>query len=349
MDCKLIIYKFLKQYSYIKKDNLLGVVFYGSSNCNMNNSSSDIDLLLITDNDKNFKGCVFIDGIKIDYNERNIYDLMNEIQNLDSSRNAYLISVFKNGSIILSKNQSVEYLKEEIILKNQSSRSRKKLNYSYGEMEDLLEKFNSMEYNNKFFDYIYYNLIEMIRKIYHAQNGYSDLPSMKVYQLYSNQEYAEKYFCVLLPSEEFINLYLNLLLNGYQKEKLEKLICFINRKSYDNKRFNNYTKNNLRYMSTIVKNAVDKSIYYMKSGKENSLSCYYITLEKIRKLYCRINNIDENLSLLGNNYDNNFIKLLENCLSDDHNAENIKILFKYVTESLNVDYKNYRILELLKD
>lgn len=347
MNYELIIYSFLKQYLYIKEENLLGVVFYGSSNYNMSNSSSDIDLLLITDTDKNFKGCVYIDGIKIDYNERNIYDLLKEIQILEYSKNTYLMSVFLNGSVILSKNQTVENLREEILLKKQSLKV-KKSNYFYNEIEELLEQFNFTKPNSNFFNYIFYNLIEVVRKLYHTQNGYSNLPSMKVYELYSNKEYAKKFFCASLPSEEFTNLYLDLLINGYQKEKLQNLINFINIESHVNKKFNNYTKSNLKYTSTIVKNAIDKSIYCIQNNKENSMGYYYVTLEKIRKLYCRMNYIDESILNFGNNYDDNFMKLFENCLNDIYNVENLKKLFEYVTKSFNIDYNNYRILELIE-
>lgn len=51
-------------------NRVLGILFYGSRNQRDFNSYSDIDLLIVTDDTKNYKGVTFIDNIKIEYFEK---------------------------------------------------------------------------------------------------------------------------------------------------------------------------------------------------------------------------------------------------------------------------------------
>ena len=121
---KEIILKFLSLYS--TKVNILGIIFYGSSNYGSSDNSSDIDLLFITDGDKNYKGTTYIDGKKIEYFEKNIYYLMDKIDTLDNDYDRSLISIFKNGNIIYSKDDTINYLKEEVLAKSMSFPKKKK-------------------------------------------------------------------------------------------------------------------------------------------------------------------------------------------------------------------------------
>lgn len=346
MDINLIISKFINQIP--SKDNILGIIFYGSYKYHTNNSQSDIDLLLITNDDYNYKGVTYIDGIKIEFFEKNIYSLIEKLDNQEFNYNRFLTSVFKNGSIIYSKNSSMEFLKEQILEQQHNYSTNRNFKYDYyNDFNFYYNNFISISPDSNLFMYFYFNLLESIRKIYHRENGYSEIPSLKVRKLYSNLEYASKYYCVELPNQEFINLYLDLVDNGYQEEKLESLVSLIHYKDCTNENeFLYYSKKELKSISAVVKNAVDKSSYYIENKTPEEFYSYYITLEKIRKLYCNINHIKNDVEILNENYDNKFIDLFGSCISEVDKVSSLNNLFDYVSAPLQMDYKDYKILEL---
>jgi len=338
-----IVLKFINKYT--TKDDILGVIFYGSANYKTNTIQSDIDLMFITNGDKNYKGTIYIDGKRVEYFEKNIYYLIEKQEELQFGFDRSLVSIFKNGDIIYSVNGVVEYLKEEILANEQNFSLKRKYKTNDKLSVEFFEYIDSMTTTNNYFWYIYYNLLEFIRKRYHEENGFSKLPSMKTCKLYSNPTYAKEFYCVTLPDQQFIDLYLDLIVNGYRKDKLNLICSLIHTKVNDNK-YKNYSKVELKYLSTIINNMVDKTIYYLKQGETYALSCYYITLDRIRRLYCYMNRIDTDFNLFGEDYDIKFIELFNLCINDEMKEQNLKQLFDYVVQSLNMDYKNYKILEL---
>lgn len=348
MEHSYIISKFIKQLT--NKDNILGIVFYGSSCYHTNNKESDIDLLIVTNNGSNYKGVTYIDDIKIEYFEKNIYYLIDKIKDLESNPDRSLVSIFKNGHPIYSKNKTIEFLKEEILKKQNYYPKKNKSKYSNADYDITFfyEQMTLLKPNTNLFNYFYFNLLEAIRKKYHEQNKYSKIPSLKVYELYCKTEYAKEIYCVKLPGQDFMKQYLDLINNEYNPSKLEFLFSLIDHsddfsmESFSNK----YNKNELDYHSTIVNNAVNKSSYYIKTNNPAKTYCYYITLEKIRNLYCDIHNINSKENFLESDYDQTFLELFDLCLNDENKADNLNNLFNYVTSPLKINYKNYKVYEL---
>ena len=68
-----IIYKFLDEQDYLNRKEILGIIFYGSSNYKTDTKDSDIDLLIITNDENNYKGVTYVDNKKIEYFEKNVY------------------------------------------------------------------------------------------------------------------------------------------------------------------------------------------------------------------------------------------------------------------------------------
>lgn len=344
---KKIIHNFLYTHNLTEENkNVLGIIFYGSRNYKTNNDNSDIDLLIITDSSNNYKGVTYIDGIKIEYFEKNIYYLLEQIDILEQSLDRSLVSIFTNGTNIFSRNQTLEYLKEEILSKNYYPQKKKKINSTI--LNNWYEFLNSLKTQNNFFNYVYHNLLENIRVAYHEKNGYSKIPNMKTYELYTNKKYASQYYCVNLPDQKFINLYLELILNEYNKEKLESLIKQVICDNSNNYQYKNYKKIELKYTSTIVANYVSKVSASLKNNHPAYLHYYYLTLEKIRKMYCNINDIDDRIDQFGYNYEQEFLFLFNLCLNSDNKSENIEKLFDFVSKPLNMNYKKYKILDLHK-
>ena len=92
-----IVETFLNEKGYRERKDILGIILYGSSIYHTATHFSDIDLLIITENDKNYKGLTYIENQKIEYFERNIYDILQKIETLDESLDRSLISIFTNG------------------------------------------------------------------------------------------------------------------------------------------------------------------------------------------------------------------------------------------------------------
>ena len=349
MQYEEIIHEFIEQYK--DEDDILGIIFYGSSNYKKDTSGSDIDLLFITDGDRNYKGTTYIGGKKIEYFEKNIYYLLGKIDKLEGSSDRSLISIFMNGTIIYSKGSVVQYLKDEIMSMNKGCSSKKRDRFQERILMEFHECFQELDEDSKWFKYVFYNLLDIVRKKYHEANGFSRIGSLKASQLYLDREYAEKYYCVILPNQDFIDLYLDLFLNGYEKQKMDMLfsLIHINDKIVpvrDKNNFNYYSKVELKYISTIVNNMVDKSTDYFKQGNDSFEGSYYITLERIRRLYCYISEINDSFRLEFQDYDNKFLELFYSCINGKKDIELLKQLFNYVVESLHMDYKNYKILEL---
>lgn len=287
-----IIYKFLDEQDYLNRKEILGIIFYGSSNYKTDTKDSDIDLLIITDDENNYKGVTYIDNKKIEYFEKNVYDLAQKIEELPSNFDRSLESIFTNGKVIYDKHKTIENLKDLVLENNEYPRKKKQNKFYSTSFSELKKTFFSTDKTSPYFNYIYYNFLEEIRKEYHIQNGYSKLPVNKIKKLYENSDYSEKYYCVKLPDIEFRNLYISLL-EKYKEDEFNVLLGKLKRKQTIENNFN-VRKNNVKYSSTIIHSLIEK-IIVKDTNEKDYLSLYYIALEKIRNLYCNINKLDNSL------------------------------------------------------
>lgn len=336
-----IIYKFLDEQDYLNRKEILGIIFYGSSNYKTDTKDSDIDLLIITNDENNYKGVTYVDNKKIEYFEKNVYDLAQKIEELPSNFDRSLESIFTNGKVIYDKHKTIENLKDLVLENNEYPRKKKQNKFYSTSFSELKKAFFSTDKTSPYFNYIYYNFLEEIRKEYHIQNGYSKLPVNKIKKLYENSDYSEKYYCVKLPDIEFRNLYISLL-EKYKEDEFNVLLGKLKRKQTIENNFN-VRKNNVKYSSTIIHSLIEKII--VKDTNENDyLSLYYIALEKIRNLYCNINKLDNSLDNIYE-YDSSFFEIFNDCVSNP-SKENITLLFNYLSSKIDIDYKKYKIYEL---
>lgn len=349
MEVNNVISKFIHNFQLLDREDILGIIFYGSSCYHTNSEQSDIDLLLVTDGCYNYKGVTYIEGKKIEYFERNVYDLLTKIEHFEQSPDRSLLSTFQNGQIIFSKNEMMEYLKQEILMRSKYIPKKPRHKTQNSNISLFYHILQQSDKESGFGKFVFYNLLEQIRKKYHQENGYTKMSTMKVYTLYSNKNYAENFYCLTLPNSDFIEQYLNLITEGYSEEKLKNIMSYISYSDIDSleQEFSNHSKAELKYSSTIVKNAVDKSCFLLDKKTPDASSCYYIALEKTRKLYCDINGIDSRLDQIGEEYDTAFLELFDNCLNKNEKTETLNQLFSYVTTPLQMDYKNYKVYELI--
>ncbi len=336
-----IIYKFLDEQDYLNRKEILGIIFYGSSNYKTDTKDSDIDLLIITNDENNYKGVTYVDNKKIEYFEKNVYDLAQKIEELPSNFDRSLESIFTNGKIIYDKHKTIENLKDLVLENNEYPRKKKQNKFYSTSFSELKKAFFSTDKTSPYFNYIYYNFLEEIRKEYHIQNGYSKLPVNKIKKLYENSDYSEKYYCVKLPDIEFRNLYISLL-EKYKEDEFNVLLGKLKRKQTIENNFN-VRKNNVKYSSTIIYSLIEK-IIVKDTNEKDYLSLYYIALEKIRNLYCNINKLDNSLDNIYE-YDSSFFEIFNDCVSNP-SKENITLLFNYLSSKIDIDYKKYKIYEL---
>ena len=336
-----IIYKFLDEQDYLNRKEILGIIFYGSSNYKTDTKDSDIDLLIITNDENNYKGVTYVDNKKIEYFEKNVYDLAQKIEELSSNFDRSLESIFTNGKVIYDKHKTIENLKDLVLENNEYPRKKKQNKFYSTSFSELKKTFFSTDKTSPYFNYIYYNFLEEIRKEYHIQNGYSKLPVNKIKKLYENSDYSEKYYCVKLPDIEFRNLYISLL-EKYKEDEFNVLLGKLKRKQTIKNNFN-ARKNNVKYSSTIIYSLIEK-IIVKDTNEKDYLSLYYIALEKIRNLYCNINKLDNSLDNIYE-YDSSFFEIFNDCVSNP-SKENITLLFNYLSSKIDLDYTKYKIYEL---
>lgn len=265
-----IIYKFLDEQDYLNRKEILGIIFYGSSNYKTDTKDSDIDLLIITNDENNYKGVTYVDNKKIEYFEKNVYDLAQKIEELPSNFDRSLESIFTNGKVIYDKHKTIENLKDLVLENNEYPRKKKQNKFYSTSFSELKKTFFSTDKTSPYFNYIYYNFLEEIRKEYHIQNGYSKLPVNKIKKLYENSDYSEKYYCVKLPDIEFRNLYISLL-EKYKEDEFNVLLGKLKRKQTIKNNFN-VRKNNVKYSSTIIYSLIEKII--VKDTNEKTI-CHY--------------------------------------------------------------------------
>ena len=336
-----IIYKFLDEQDYLNRKEILGIIFYGSSNYKTDTKDSDIDLLIITNDENNYKGVTYVDNKKIEYFEKNVYDLAQKIEELPSNFDRSLESIFTNWKVIYDKHKTIENLKDLVLENNEYPRKKKQNKFYSTSFSELKKTFFSTDKTSPYFNYIYYNFLEEIRKEYHIQNGYSKLPVNKIKKLYENSDYSEKYYCVKLPDIEFRNLYISLL-EKYKEDEFNVLLGKLKRKQTIKNNFN-ARKNNVKYSSTIIYSLIEK-IIVKDTNEKDYLSLYYIALEKIRNLYCNINKLDNSLDNIYE-YDSSFFEIFNDCVSNP-SKENITLLFNYLSSKIDIDYTKYKIYEL---
>lgn len=91
-----------------------------------------------------------------------------------------------------------------------------------------------------------------------------------------------------------------------------------NKRDHYSKKY--YSKVELKYLITIVRNMVDKTVYSLKTEHPFASSCYYVALEKIRRLYCYINKLEDKFLLDNEEYDIHFLELFHLCISNPNHS-----------------------------
>lgn len=332
------IQKFV-EYNYYRRKDIIAIIFYGSSKYETNTKDSDIDLLILTAKSKCFKGVTYIDNTRIEFFEKNFETILEEIENIDASQDNSLLSIFKNGQLISGDEITFNYLKEQIDFERKIPK--------YQNSSQISQYLTKIEETNNYFykNYFYYNLLDKIRKKYHEERGYASISGQKAPELYQKRDYAEKYYCLRLPDQEFINQFQKALENGYDANLLTILLTKVDYTKEQSTNYQNVNELMVKCYSTIVESSINRSIRYLSQNNKNSLNSYYLAVEKIIILYCMINQLNYSIDYFKEEYDIEFLTLLDKTITHV-SIENITNLFDFTTKNLDINYKSYKILDL---
>lgn len=230
-----IIQKFIKEKNYIQDENVIGILFYGSSKYGLNTKNSDIDLLIIYDDLDNLnnqfpliRGNAYVEGMRIEYFKKTIREVyINAEEDFMTQSNASL-SIIGKADIIYEKNNAMHYLQEYILNKFKNGvpsitedRAKEKLATISNRIERL-EKYAVSKQYGYYFNHLYNLIIEMIRRFYHELNGIPRIETYKGFKLYTNQKYQYMFAIDYIPELEFLEMYFELVQNQ-EKSPIEKL------------------------------------------------------------------------------------------------------------------------------
>ena len=212
--------------NYLKNNDVshvLGMILCGSFKNDDNNDFSDIDIQIIMDEtfssnsniSKNggniVRGVEVIDNYRFEYFIRNIEGYYYEAKEAFKQQKNALLSIIGKGQIFFYKDEeSLNKIKDlqKFILNLYSkpfpSLSNEEITYQllsiYNDINLLIDIVNSDDFTIN-----YYSILEKIRKFYSRSTGCCYLPPAKVWKIYHNKEYANRFCGSKIPDNEFIS------------------------------------------------------------------------------------------------------------------------------------------------
>lgn len=246
-----IIQKFIKEKNYIQDENVLGILFYGSSKYGLNNKNSDIDLLIVYNDSDNLnnqfpliRGNAYVDDMRIEYFKKTIREIYINVEEDFMTQSNASLSIIGKSEIIYEKNNAMQYLQRYVLNKFKNGvspitedRAKEKLATISNRIERL-EKYSVSKQYGYYFNHLYNLIIEMIRRFYHELNGIPRIETYKGFKLYTDKKYQDMFSIYYIPEPEFLKMYFELIQIQEEtpKKKVEKIKYF-----YD------YAKRNLDF------------------------------------------------------------------------------------------------------
>ena len=213
-----IIQEFIKKNKYLQDEHVLGILFYGSYQYGLNNQNSDIDLHIIYDdsNPKHLiRGNTFINGTRIEYFEKTIDEIYNEVEDGYANQDNATESIIGKSEIIYEKDNSMQNLQAYVLDKFKNglphlteNEAKEQVSIINNRMEKL-KKY--AEEDSYFFEHLYHLTIEKIRRFYHNLNGMPRIETYKGFKLYKDEKYQEMFSIHHIPDREFLAMYFELI------------------------------------------------------------------------------------------------------------------------------------------
>jgi predicted nucleotidyltransferase len=222
--------KFIDDMNYLKNDEVEGIVFYGSFHTGTHNEFSDIDLMILYDDDSDInqiKGFKTVNGIQVEYYERPVSKLYERANSDYMKCEDSLLSIVGYGEIIFDRNGKIKELRDYVLEKYQRPLPgyiKQEALYEIAACKKSVLACEELRVqNDPYFDNYYFITVEKIRVFYHKLKGFSNLSQTKVYKLYTNEHLREVQH-KKVPEKEFIDLFIKAIDNNTSKEEKIKRV-----------------------------------------------------------------------------------------------------------------------------
>ncbi len=235
MNYREALNKFIDEMNYLKNKDVEGIVFYGSFHTGTYNEFSDIDLMILFNDDTDanqIKGFKNVNGIQVEYYERTVSKVYERANSDYMKCEDSLLSILGFGEVIFDRNGKVKELIEYV--KEKYSRplpgyTKHEAIYQIASLRKAVISTNELRIqNDPYFENFYYLTVEKIRDFYHKLKGFSNFSQAKVYKMYTNEN-LQKAQHKKIPEQEFIDLFMKTIEEGISKEeKVERVNNFFN-------------------------------------------------------------------------------------------------------------------------
>ena len=222
--------KFIDDMNYLKNDEVEGIIFYGSFHTGTYNEFSDIDLMILYDDDSDInqiKGFKTVNGLQVEYYERTVSKLFERANSDYMKCEDSLLSIVGYGEVIFDRNGKVKELRDYVLEKYQRPLPgyiKQEALYEIAACKKSVLACEELRVqNDPYFDNYYFITVEKIRVFYHKLKGFSNLSQTKVYKLYTNEHLREVQH-KKVPEKEFIDLFIKAIDNTTSKEEKIKRV-----------------------------------------------------------------------------------------------------------------------------
>lgn len=333
-----LIKHFLDKTGYLLDDRILAIVFYGSRVRGTNSDSSDLDVLIITEQKKNFKLGMVVDEVNIDVNVYSSADLFDVAYDKKRVNNYYFASVLKTGMVV-KNNGILDELKDYLYELEDMRLKKKKISSDvFAEIKNIYENFISTKSL-----YWYFNLLDKLRMTYNYMMNCSYISMVKVYEIFRNHDYYQDAYSIKLPDIQFISLFLESLSVGDFDIQcsiidviMKKIGIDINRDVISMDAKDTFVNDNdIKSELLVIYNKVGKVIEFLRGNHPYADFAYNVLLRHIDQYYqrvyrCSSTDIDMAISS-ANNIDN------------DERIKTLEKLFGIVEKDYHFDYDNYML------
>ena len=230
MNYRQSLNKFIDDMNYLKNDEVEGIVFYGSYHTQTANEFSDIDLMILYNDDSDIdqiKGYKEVDGIQVEYFERTVSKIYERANSDYMKCEDSLLSMIGYGEIIFDRNgkmaELVDYIKEKYSRPLPCYTKHEAIYQIAGIHKAVVALSELKMQNDPYFENYYFLTVERIRDFYHKLNGFSNLSQAKIYKLYTNERLQQAQH-KKIPESKFIQLFFNAIEEGISKEDKIKRI-----------------------------------------------------------------------------------------------------------------------------
>lgn len=230
MNYREALNKFIDDMNYLKNEDVEGIIFYGSFHTGTYNEFSDIDIMVLFNDDSDanqIKGYKTVNGIQVEYFERTISKIYERANSDYMKCEDSLLSIIGYGEVIFDRrgkvNELIEYVKQKYSRPLPGYTKHEAVYQLVSLRKAVLATEELRVQNDPYFENFYFLTVERIRDFYHKLKGFSNLPQTKVYKLYVNEKLQQAQH-KKIPEREFIDLYIKTIEEGTTKEEKVKRV-----------------------------------------------------------------------------------------------------------------------------